>query len=482
MTDTRADADPSDTPPRRGPARRPGPGARAGDVRLGMRSALLARRRLAALRGSASPAGRSVRRRPRLVVDDLPARARPLPDRQVGRHEGHRVLHRLRPPHLVVPAGRDRVRPQGHPRRRLREDHRHEQPRGGRSRRRGPHLPPEVVPASACSWPSAGSAMHFLIAFVLSSSIAADGIGLPGGTLDRRRRSRRWRVGTGRVAGSAGRSGAGLRGRRPDRRRRRRAGRRRSTTSRDRRRRRRTPGDDGPLDVVPRAADGRSTLTAELRARPDASGGNVGAAGPRRRRPRRRRSETARPRSTASRQRTRSSSVAVRRRCRRRAWAAVRLSRVGPRATSPPAWSTPRQTTPSGDRARRAVSDGRSVTGGRRLRARRTAALIRRSSGVVRIGGAGRASDGFADCCSSCSSPINIFIGLFNLCRCCPSTAATSPSPSTSASRCRGQRPALLRRRHQAAAARPTPWSCVLVMLVASPTTYLDIVDPLEAQ
>ena len=79
-------------------------------------------------------------RRPRR--DDLPARARPLPHRQVGGHEGHRVLHRLRPPALVVPAGRDRVRPQGHPRRGLREDHRDEQPRRGRPRRRAPHLPP----------------------------------------------------------------------------------------------------------------------------------------------------------------------------------------------------------------------------------------------------------------------------------------------------------------------------------------------------
>ena len=49
------------------------------------------------------------------VAHDLPARARPLPHGQPGRHEGHRVLPRLRPPHLVVPPGRDRVRRQGHP-------------------------------------------------------------------------------------------------------------------------------------------------------------------------------------------------------------------------------------------------------------------------------------------------------------------------------------------------------------------------------
>ena len=34
-------------------------------------------------------------------------------DRQVVGDEGHRVLHRLRPEDLVVPAGRDRVRRQG---------------------------------------------------------------------------------------------------------------------------------------------------------------------------------------------------------------------------------------------------------------------------------------------------------------------------------------------------------------------------------
>ena len=84
---------------------------------------------------------------------DLPARARPLPHRPSGRHEGHRVLPRLRAPHLVVPPGRDRVRLQGHPRRRLRAHHRDEQPRGGRPRRRGPHLPARRRTGAGCRWP-----------------------------------------------------------------------------------------------------------------------------------------------------------------------------------------------------------------------------------------------------------------------------------------------------------------------------------------
>ena len=65
-----------------------------------------------------------------------------------GGHEGHRVLHRLRAPHLVVPAGRDRVRPQGPPGRRLREDHRDAQPRRVRPGRRRPHLHVEAVLAA----------------------------------------------------------------------------------------------------------------------------------------------------------------------------------------------------------------------------------------------------------------------------------------------------------------------------------------------
>src|SRR3546814_2795758 len=47
-------------------------------------------------------------RRRRRADDDHAARARPLPDGQVGRHEGHRVLRRVRPPPLVDAQGRDR--------------------------------------------------------------------------------------------------------------------------------------------------------------------------------------------------------------------------------------------------------------------------------------------------------------------------------------------------------------------------------------
>ena len=48
-------------------------------------------------------------------------------------------------PRSGAPAGRDRVRRQGHPARRLREDLRHEQPRGGPAGGRGPHLPPQSL-------------------------------------------------------------------------------------------------------------------------------------------------------------------------------------------------------------------------------------------------------------------------------------------------------------------------------------------------
>ena len=69
-------------------------------------------------------------------------------------HEGHRVLHRLRPAHLVVPPGRDRVRHQGHPRRGLREDHRDAQPRRVRPRRRRPRPTCRSRTGGACRSPS----------------------------------------------------------------------------------------------------------------------------------------------------------------------------------------------------------------------------------------------------------------------------------------------------------------------------------------
>ena len=136
------DRHPVDPTPRRRRRRRPAERRAPSDAGRASASSLLvgARRPLGVARRLAAARGDRRHRR-----DDLPARARPLPHGQVGGHEGHRVLHRLRPPHLVVPPGRDRVRPQGHPGRGLREDHRDEQPRGGRPGRRAPHLPPEAV-------------------------------------------------------------------------------------------------------------------------------------------------------------------------------------------------------------------------------------------------------------------------------------------------------------------------------------------------
>ena len=78
---------------------------------------------------------------------------------------------RFRASTLVVPQGRDRIRRQRHPRRCVRPNHRHEQPRSGRSGRRA-----TVVPGK--SWPrkmlvvSAGSAMHFIMAIVLLAVLA----------------------------------------------------------------------------------------------------------------------------------------------------------------------------------------------------------------------------------------------------------------------------------------------------------------------
>ena len=97
---------------------------------------------------------------------DHDARARPLRHGQVEPHEGDRVLPRLRAPPVVDPPGRDRVRRQGHPRGRLREDPRDEQHRGGRPGRRGPHLPPAPF-HNRLMVAVAGSFMHFVMAFVL---------------------------------------------------------------------------------------------------------------------------------------------------------------------------------------------------------------------------------------------------------------------------------------------------------------------------
>ena len=66
------------------------------------------------------------------------------------------------PRHLVGQARRDRVRHQGGPARRLLPDHRHDQPRRGRSRRRAARVPLEGLPRARSSSPRAGPAVHFV--------------------------------------------------------------------------------------------------------------------------------------------------------------------------------------------------------------------------------------------------------------------------------------------------------------------------------
>ena len=71
------------------------------------------------------------------------------------RHAGHRVLRRLRARRLGLahPLGPAR-RPQGHPRRRLREGRRHDRPGEGRPRPRGPRRSaPPAGRAASPSWP-----------------------------------------------------------------------------------------------------------------------------------------------------------------------------------------------------------------------------------------------------------------------------------------------------------------------------------------
>ena len=74
------------------------------------------------------------------------ARVRALHHGEAGRHEGDGVLRRLRAPAVVGPARRDRVRRQGHPRRRVRADRRVHLHRGGRRGGRAAGLPPAAVP------------------------------------------------------------------------------------------------------------------------------------------------------------------------------------------------------------------------------------------------------------------------------------------------------------------------------------------------
>src|SRR5271167_5132211 len=82
-------------------------------------------------------------RRPALLRDA--ARGRALRDGEEVRHEGHRVLRRLRADDLVHLAGRDRVRHQGPAVRRLRQDRRNDL-----ARRSGSGGRAEVVPPPPC--------------------------------------------------------------------------------------------------------------------------------------------------------------------------------------------------------------------------------------------------------------------------------------------------------------------------------------------
>ena len=92
------------------------------------------------------PVGLRLRHRPADL--DLPPRARPLRHRPLDRHEGHPVLPVHGPEAVELPPRRDRVRRARLPRRRLRADHRDEQPRRGRSGRRAACLPQQELPAT----------------------------------------------------------------------------------------------------------------------------------------------------------------------------------------------------------------------------------------------------------------------------------------------------------------------------------------------
>ena len=94
-------------------------------------------------------------------------------DGQARRHEGHRVLRRIRTPAVVLPAGRDRVRHQGPPPGRLREDPRDDQPRGGGPGRRGTPLPGQALPR-----PAAGGRGRFGHALPAGLRAAVDPAGL----------------------------------------------------------------------------------------------------------------------------------------------------------------------------------------------------------------------------------------------------------------------------------------------------------------
>ena len=184
-------------------ARRAGRGRGGSEAECGSASVRCGAR-LALLRSSlavVARAGSVLRRDPVDRRDDLPARARPLHGRAARRDEGHRVLHRLRPADLVVPPRRGRVRRQGHPGRRLRPDHRHDERRRGAARGRGPHLPPEGLTGQRMLVsPSPARRMHFILALVL----AVRGRSPSSGSATTRRTGRELGVDPGSAAALAG--------------------------------------------------------------------------------------------------------------------------------------------------------------------------------------------------------------------------------------------------------------------------------------
>ena len=104
-------------------------------------------------------------------LHDLHARTRSLPHGALDRHEGHGVLHRF-----GLDSGRSaRARPntasKASPPVRT-SDHRHEQPRSGRSGRRATVVPGQVMAAQDAGR-LAGSAMHFIMAIVLLAVLAS---------------------------------------------------------------------------------------------------------------------------------------------------------------------------------------------------------------------------------------------------------------------------------------------------------------------
>ena len=450
-------ATPHERPPDTGPLDEPTPPTRRRRRRHGAPAPREQRQRRVAARLLlvAAAGARRRRRRGRPLLDrrrrhrrdDLPARARPLPHGQAGRHEGHRVLPRLRAAALVVPAGRDRVRRQGDPRRRLRAHHRDEQPRGGRPRGRGPHLPPEAASGSRLSVAVAGSAMHFLHRARAASSSALVVVGAA------RRHARsdgQDDLAVGDVVTAAAPPSAGLAAGRPDRRRRRQAVTTRrsspisgpscTSTGRDRRRRRRarrrairrrhaharrpTTGDDR---LLPRRRAGRPPRAA---ARPD----------------RRRRSDA------------RASSVSVTPAVGRRARHGS--SRRAASSTSPARSLNASDEHQAATTDRRARRRQRPSTDGRRATGRC------RSSASSRIGARRRPATARSTFLAASSPDQHLHRHVQ------PGAAAAvrrrprRRSRPTSGSASGAQRPALPRRRRASCCRSPTPWCCVLVLLV----------------